>query len=189
MPDDGRAYELRAGELWPGAWPKAKHYQLQRRLVRILETRVGGFGEVCMELPYRPVSEFDLRVADVAVVSQERYDRIGPDDNLRGAPELVIEVKSPSNTDGKRKELASLVLANGGLDFWIVDSERQTVTAIHPNGASSIFRTSQSISLAALGGDDLAVGEIFGRPPRGKFGRGMTPSSKEVVWRILFQCT
>jgi Uma2 family endonuclease len=92
MPDDGRAYELQHGEVVAVTPPKAKHYELQRRLVRILESRLAGFGPVGMEFPYRPAAEFDLRVADVAVVEQVRYDRMDPDDNLRGAPELVIEI-------------------------------------------------------------------------------------------------
>ena len=47
-------------------------------------------------IPYRPLAEFDLRVAAVAVVSQARYSQIDPNDNLRGEPEVVIEIKPPS---------------------------------------------------------------------------------------------
>jgi hypothetical protein len=68
LPDDGRAYELHHGEVQAEARPKRS---------------MAGFGQVGMELPYRP-AEFDLRVADVAAVSQERYDSIDPDDNLHG---------------------------------------------------------------------------------------------------------
>ena len=82
-------------------------------------------------------AEFDLRVADVAVVSQTRSRAIDPEDNLRGAPELVIEVKSPSNTPRQLRELASLCLANGGVEFWVVDLEHAAVTVIHQDGSSS----------------------------------------------------
>jgi Uma2 family endonuclease len=161
LPDDGRAYELHHGEVQVWTRPKAKHYQLQRRLVQLLETRLAGFGQVGMELPYRPVAEFDLRLADVAAVSQARYDSIDPEDNLHGAPELVIEIKSPSNTDKKLRELASLSLANGALECWIVDIPQSTVTVIRRDGASSIFRPSQHLSLAVFGADFIPVEEIF----------------------------
>ncbi len=162
MPDDGCIYDLHYGELVVVTPPKAKHYHLQWRLVRLLENRLAGFGEVGMEFPYRPVAEFDLRVADVALVSQARYDGIDPDDNLRGAPELVIEIKSPSNTDRKLRELASLSLANGGVEFWIVDIGAGSATVIHRDGSSLRFLPPETIPLAAFGGGELTIAEILG---------------------------
>ena len=162
MQDDGRAYELHHGEVVAVTPPKAKHHTLQRRFVRLLENRLARFGQIGMEFPYRPVAEFDRRVADVAVVSHARRDKIDPDGNLRGAPELVIEIKSPSNTDRQLRELASLGLANGGWEFWIVDTDDASVTVIHRDGSGSRLHSHQSIPLAAFGGDMLPIAEIFG---------------------------
>jgi Uma2 family endonuclease len=162
MPDDGRAYELHHGEVVAVTRPKAKHYNLQRRFVRLLENRLAGFGQVGMEFPYRPVAEFDLRVADVAVVSHARYDQIDPEGNLHGAPELVIEVWSPSITDRQLRELASLCLANGCSEFWIVDTDDVSVTVIHRDGSSLRLHAPQSIPLTAFGAETLPIAEIFG---------------------------
>jgi Uma2 family endonuclease len=162
LPDDGRAYELHHGEVVAVTRPKAKHYHLQRRLVRLLENRLAQFGQAGMEFPYRAVAEFDLRVADVAMVAQARYDCIDPDDNLRGAPELIVEVKSPSNTGRQLRELASLALANGCWECWIVDTDDASVTVFHRDGSSSRLHPPQTISLTAFGGDALPVAEIFG---------------------------
>jgi Uma2 family endonuclease len=161
MPDDGRACELHHGEVVVVTRPRAKHYHLQRHFVRLLENRLAGFGQVGMEFPYRPLAEFDLRVADVAMFSQSRYDRIDPDDNLRGAPELTIEIKSPSNTDRQLRELASFVLANGCWEFWIVDADDGSVTVFRRDGASSRFRSPQAVPLTAFGGDTLPIADIF----------------------------
>ncbi len=161
MPDDGRVYELHYGELVAVTPPKAKHYHLQRRLMHLLENRLLGSWHVGMEFPYRPVAEFDLRAADVAVVSQARYDSIDPDDNLRGAPELVIEIKSPSNIDRKLRELASLSLANGSVEFWIIDIESGSVTVIRGDGSSLHYHAPETIPLAAFGGGELSIAEIF----------------------------
>ena len=114
-----------------------------------------------MEFPYRPVAEFDLRVADVAVVSQTRSRAIDPEDDLRGAPELAIEVKSPSNTPRQPRELASLCLANGGIEFWVVDLEQNAVTVIRQDGSSSHLPGGQSIALTRFEADVLPVDEIF----------------------------
>jgi Uma2 family endonuclease len=161
MPDDGEAHELHHGEVVAVTRPKARHYHLQRRLVRLLEDRLAGFGQVGMEFPYRPVAEFDLRVADVAAVSQARYDQIDPDDNLHGAPELIVEIKSPSNTDRKLREVASLALANGCWECWIVEADRASVTVIRRDGSSSLFGSPQSVPLSAFGGAELSVQEVF----------------------------
>ncbi|MGH9665100.1 MAG: Uma2 family endonuclease [Bryobacteraceae bacterium] len=100
--------------------------KLQLRLLRLLEPKLRQFGEVTMELPYRAVAEFELRAADVAAVLRTRGDAIDPDDNLHGAPELVIEVKSPSNTKNQLRELGALCLANGSLEHWVAEPEKKS---------------------------------------------------------------
>jgi Uma2 family endonuclease len=162
MRDDGRSYELHHGEVVCVSQPKAKHYNMQEHLVGLFRARLPGAWRVGMEFPYRPVAEFDLRVADVAVVSQARSRAIDPDDNLRGSPELVIEVKSPSNTPRQLRELASLCLANGRVEFWVVDLEQVAVTIIQQDGSSSLLRRGESISLSRFDGESLTVDEIFG---------------------------
>jgi Uma2 family endonuclease len=161
LPEGGEfAYELHHGEVVTVTRPKARHWKLQKRLYGLLESRLKAFGEVAIEMPYRPVAEFDLRAADVAVVSRERWDAIDPDDDLRGAPELVIEVLSPSNTPRQLRELAALCLANGTVECWIVDSARKSVTVIAREGGSMVY-SSGSVPLARFGGGDLPVDEIF----------------------------
>lgn len=162
MPDYGRRYELHHGAVVRRDCPKMKYYNLQERLVERLEARVPGAWEVGMEFPYRPLPEFEFRCADVAVVSEARWDATDEEDNLHGAPELVIEIKSPSNTRRELSELASLCLANGSIEFWVVDLDRVSVTVIHRDGTTSVFQAGQAIPLTAFGGDVLPVEEIFG---------------------------
>ena len=141
--------------------PKPRHWKLQRRLARLLEPRLKTFGEVAVEVPFRPVAEFNLRAADVAVISHERWDAIDPDDDLRGAPELVIEIKSPSNTQRQLQELVRLCLANGAIECWILDGNKKTVSVNHRDGSVVVYGPGGSVSLAAFGGGELAVDEIF----------------------------
>jgi Uma2 family endonuclease len=107
------------------------------------------------------VPQFDLRVADVAFVSHERWNSVNPDDNLRGAPELVIEVKSPSNTWAELRERASLCLANGCQDFWIVDDHARTLTTIGADGKAALYSQADCVPLPLFGADCLRVSEIF----------------------------
>jgi len=114
-----------------------------------------------MELAYRPVAEFDPRAADVAVVSWPRWQGIDPEDNLHGAPELVIEIKSPTNTNRELRELASLCLANGGLEFWIADIAQRSFTVIRRDGSTTLYQSGQSIPLTLVGAEAIAVDELF----------------------------
>ena len=97
----------------------------------------------------------------MAVISHARWDAIDPDDDLHGAPELVIEVKSPSNTERQLRELASICLNTGAVEFWIVDIERKSVTVVRGDGAPVVFAAGASLSLAAFGGGELPGDEIF----------------------------
>lgn len=161
-PDDGPyVHELHHGEVVTMTRPKSKHFKLQMRLANILRRRAAHQGIVEIEIPFRAVPQFDLRVADVAYVSRERWDAIDPESNLRGAPELVIEVKSPSNTWAELRERASLCLANGCRDFWIVDDQTRTITTIGPDGKAVQHAESDSIPLSLFGGEALRVAEIF----------------------------
>src|SRR5580658_4135661 len=130
LPESGEfAYELQHGEVVPMTRPRAAHWDLQMRLMDLLRNLLPNY-VIGIELPFRAVPQFDLRAADVAAITRARYAAIDPEDNLHGAPDLVIEVKSPSNTPRKLQEFASLCLANGAIEFWIVDRTVKSITVV-----------------------------------------------------------
>jgi Uma2 family endonuclease len=161
-PDKGEfVHELHHGEIVTMTRPKSRHFKLQMRLASLLRPKAGHLGIVEIEVPFRAVPQFDLRAADVVFVSRARWDSVDPDDNLRGAPELAIEVKSPSNSWRELRERASLCLANGCLDFWIVDDKARTVTTIAPDGKAVVYSEAECVPLVLFGSDCLPVCEIF----------------------------
>jgi Uma2 family endonuclease len=162
LPETGPFYyELRNGELVPVTRPKAKHYRLQLRLQQLLAGAAGGAGIVGIELAFRALPEHELRVADVAFLSQERWQQIDPEDNLRGAPELVIEVPSPSNTATEIIDKEKLCLDNGCLEFWVVDPVPRLVKISTPDGLTKTYQEDHEIPLGLFPGS-LAVKSIFG---------------------------
>ena len=102
--------ELHWGTVVTLTRPKMKHAKVQLGLVALLQPFVQNLGVVATEVAFRALPEYDLRGADVAYVSQSRWDNTPDDDNLRGSPELVIEVLSPSNTLAEMREKAALCL-------------------------------------------------------------------------------
>lgn len=162
LPDDGtHLYELHQGEIVEVTRPKAGHWILQRHLMDLLRPKLESFGEVGIEFAYRAIPEFDLRAADVAAVSKTRFEAMDAEDNLRGAPELVIEVISPSNTKSQLRELVSLCLANGAIECWLVDRKKKSVTVMRKEGSSAVYEPGSAIPLAAFGSDSLTVAAIF----------------------------
>jgi Uma2 family endonuclease len=166
LPDDdfpdAFLHELQHGEIV--ALPRPKHglYALQHRIHLLLDDKLRSHGMVGLEMPYRPLPEFELRRADVAFVSQERWSAVNPDDVLHGSPELVVEIRSPSSTDEQLREILCYGLGNGALEVWIVDSSQKSISVFRSDGIPAVFNVGDSLSLSAFGGGELAVNEIFG---------------------------
>jgi|SRR5579884_1031696 len=152
-------YELRHGELVPVTRPKRQHVRIQNRLQKLLE-RAAPSMLADKEFAFRPVPEYELRVAHIALISADRETQIDPDDYLRGAPDLVIEVLSPSNTVAEIIEKEKLCLENGSKEFWIVDPDHREVRVFTSSGMSA-YRAGRQIPLAAFNGGSINVDDIF----------------------------
>jgi Uma2 family endonuclease len=153
--------ELHWGMVVTLSRPKMKHAKLQSRLVRLLRPKAEHLGVVETEVAFRALPEYDLRGADVAYVSQQRWDATDDDDNLHGSPELVIEVLSPSNTRAEIREKAVLCLSSGAQEFWVVDPKRETVSVTTRGGVPTVYHSGECIPLSMFD-SHLDVAEIFG---------------------------
>ncbi len=152
--------ELHWGQVVNLTRPKMKHAKLQSRLVRLLRPKAEHLGVVESEVAFRALAEYDLRGADVAFVSQHRWDATDDEDNLHGSPELVIEVLSPSNTKLEMREKATLYLSTGAQEFWVVDPKKRNVIVMRQEGGTLVYEVGQHIPLSLFGGD-LSVSSIF----------------------------
>ena len=112
------------------------------------------------EIAFRAFPEFDLRVADVAYVSARRWEERDPEDNLRGTPDLVIEILSPSNTAREMYEKEQLCLSNGSREFWVIDPDKRTVRVAQSEGPTATYGLGEQIPLRLFSGE-LSVDEIF----------------------------
>jgi Uma2 family endonuclease len=161
IPDPpGGRYELHHGEVVFMTFPVRQHKELQRRLRRVLESLPGAEGYIVdMEFPYRPLPENEVWGADVACVSGTRYEAI--EKWLEGSPELVIEVKSPSNTQAEMYDKAMTTLAGAGAaEFWIVDPETRTVLVHRKASGMRIFGADEAVPLLMFDAR-IALSELF----------------------------
>ena len=80
-------------------------------------------------------------------------------DYLIGAPEIVVEVLSPSNTATEMLDKRNICLENGSREFWIVDTDHRQVEVSTPDGHTITYKSGQEIPL--FFGGRLAVDAIF----------------------------
>lgn len=71
-----------------------------------------------------PISTIDgVKSADVAWCSPQRYEEVGEQVIFEIAPEICIEVLSPSNTAAEMDAKRQLYFAAGAIECWICDLE------------------------------------------------------------------
>lgn len=152
IPDPpGGRYELHHGELVFVTWPVRRHGDLQRWLRETLNpiAKQKGF-LVDTEYPYRPLPENEVWGADVACVMRSRHK--ATEKWLMGSPELVIEVKSPSNTKHELHDKAMTMLAGeGAVEFWIVDPKTTSVTVYNKTTGVHVYRAPETLPVPLLG--------------------------------------
>ena len=75
------------------------------------------------------LSDTDVVQPDVIFVSNQRSDIITAD-NVRGAPDLVVEILSPATAERDRTLKLDLYAQHGVQEYWIVDPDPKTITVL-----------------------------------------------------------
>src|SRR5262249_28823937 len=89
--DQAHVCELRNGELVEMTRPAHDHARIQHNIYWLLVEAAGGRRSVFFEAAFRPVPEYNVRVADVAYAPIDRWKSIPKGALLAGAPDLVVE--------------------------------------------------------------------------------------------------
>ena len=85
-------------------------------------------GRVTVESRYRPVDDTrNDRLPDVAYTRPENVEPIVTKGAVLHMPDLILEIKSPSDTYLEMREKALYYLKNGASLVWLVFPERQEV--------------------------------------------------------------
>lgn len=168
MPDDGRRYELLNGEIVMSPSPSWAHQELVFRLAALLrafvQDRAGG---VVLLAP------FEIRLPgpsalqpDVLAFSAERRHLMRRNHAV-GAPDLVVEVLSPSTRDRDEGEKLAIYLAAGVHEYWLVDPEAGALRALALDGARArpLPVDGNRVASAAFPGLTVDVSGLFGDLP------------------------
>ena len=144
MPDfpDGRKDELVRGEIVceppPSFGHGASSVKIAHLLLRFVEERRLGVvvGEAGFVVERGPDT---VRGTDAAFVSTERAAAYSGEGFFEGAPDLAVEVLSPSNTRAKMAEKTREYLAAGARLVWNVDPRRRTVSIHAPDAEPRVL--------------------------------------------------
>jgi Uma2 family endonuclease len=154
IPDDGNRHEILDGEHYVSPSPKRFHQRLVGRLFTRLEALVDrlGLGEVYLS-PFDVVlSANDVVQPDLFFLSLERSE-ISTEDNIQGAPDLVIEILSERTRKRDEEKKLRCYERFGVREYWIVNGAWKIVTVYRWTGG----RFYRQPELSAIAGDVLTT--------------------------------
>ena len=155
FPDDGKRHELIDGEHYVTASPNTKHQQVVVELVFLIRSWLEQHpvGQLFVA-PYDIVlSHFDVVEPDLMYLSNGRAAQVMTAAHLRGAPELVIEIGSPSTRQRDETIKRHLYERTGVSEYWFVDPELDVVRVYVREGE----RFTRPQELAHEAGDTLTT--------------------------------
>jgi Uma2 family endonuclease len=170
FPDDGQRHELIDGEHFVSPPPRLRHQRAVGRLhiAFALWGRGGQFGEVVLSPMSVIFSAYDVVEPDLIFLPRGSAATADSDDWVRGVPELLVEVLSPTSRRHDAVRKRALYERFGVAEFWLVDPAAGTVEVYRLQGGK--YRPATLLSLAAedhltsplLPGFDVSLAELFG---------------------------
>ena len=164
-PDDAR-YELLDGELIMSPAPNRLHQDSLLDLgvdLKLLMRRV-AIGYIFVA-PFDVVlSNTDVVQPDIMFVSNARAHII-TDANIRGAPDLVVEILSPGTAERDRTFKRDLYARHGVKEYWMVDTELRRIYQLMLDAdefrLAGVFGMGDTLVSPTLGGYALNVSDVF----------------------------
>jgi Uma2 family endonuclease len=162
---EGDRRELIEGDFYVVPAPSIWHQTIAANLGMALRAFARGnrLGTVLWAPTDVVLSPESVVQPDILFISNERRGII-TEDNVSGAPDLVVEILSPSTADRDRELKLTLYARYGVREYWIVDPEDSSVEvmALEEAGVESARRyTTGRVESPVLPGLEIALAEIF----------------------------
>lgn len=168
MPHDGKRYELIDGEVYVTPSPNTKHQRVVGNLYLALREFVDehGLGDVYLAPLDVVFDEYDVLQPDLLFVSSARRSIIG-EDNVTAAPDLVVEILSPSTRGYDRDEKRRVYARFGVKEVWLFEPRDNTVEllSLTPSGDYAPARKlsgGDTITSQVIPGLQLPLKRVFG---------------------------
>ena len=165
---EGERYEIIYGEAYAMSAPNTKHQAILIELASQFHAYLRG--KPCKVYP----APFDVRLfyeedesddtvvqPDIVVICDEQKRGT---EGCRGAPDLVVEILSPSNTAIEMERKLKLYRQAGVREYWIVDSENKGLTVyLFKEGMFpvNIYGSTDTVPVAILPGLNISLEQAF----------------------------
>ncbi len=168
FPEDGKRHELINGEHFMSPAPKTFHQRILGRLFTAFSNflKKSRLGEVFIAPTDVVLSDFDVVEPDLVFIASANLHLI-TENNIQGAPDLVVEVLSPSSRKTDEMIKRKLYQQYGVQEYWIVDPELQMVK-IYRMTEHGYVRTAERsseknevLTTPLLPGMEINLAEIF----------------------------
>ena len=129
FPDDGKRHELIDGEHYVTPSPNTSHQSIAGTLYGLIWTylRREPRGRLFFA-PFDVVfSHFDVVEPDLLFLSTARAAEVLTEAHVRGAPDLVVEIRSPSTGTRDAGLKRRLYEQFGVSEYWLVDPKTSTI--------------------------------------------------------------
>jgi Uma2 family endonuclease len=155
FPEDGKRHEIVGGLHYVTPSPITRHQRISRWILLQLMEQIEapGLGEVfCAPLDL-VLSDVDVVQPDLLVVLKENR-RIIKRKNVQGAPNLVVEITSPSTKKRDMDLKKSLYQSHGIPEYWVVLADEDVVEkfVLHKGIYRSAGRFRDKIGFESLQG-------------------------------------
>lgn len=170
MPDDGWRYELVQGELRRMPLPGFRHGRIANRIAVSLSNHVERnhlgvvvAAETGFLLRQGPD---EVRGADVAFISKARYEAasFAEEKHFPGAPDLAVEVVSPSDSYSEVEEKVLAWLRAGARLVVVVDPKKEVVFVHLPGATPEILTADDTLDASStVPGWTFKVGDAFAK--------------------------
>jgi len=129
FPDnDGIRKEIIEGELFMSPAPSIKHQLILRNLFRVLDNFImeHNLGEIFFAPCDVIFSNINIMQPDILFISNEN-SKILTALNIKGAPDLIIEILSPSTIENDRIYKKLVYEKFGVKEYWVVDPQEEMI--------------------------------------------------------------
>ena len=166
LPEDGRHYQLIHGELFMSPSPTRFHQHISLNLSFLISSWIRGKGAGAVyAAPFDVhLDEHNVFQPDLVYVSPGRLS-ILTDAGINGAPDLVVEILSPSTRKLDLGPKKKVFAAHGVREFWAIDPNERTVDVFDLKADVEVpaqtFGDSDSIKRDVLAGLEIDLAEVF----------------------------
>ncbi len=161
LPDEPRV-ELVYGRLLLMSSPVVRHQVVLMQLLEHLRATMRPRGGRVLVAPMDvTLADHSVVQPDLLLVMQERANIIG--DRVQGAPDLLVEILSPSTARLDRGDKLRLYAESGVREYWLVDPEARAIEFLEQREARWLVALPRggTYRSAAITGLELELGVLW----------------------------